>query len=188
MGSDLFMVFSITLAPAKPPSTAEKHFDQGLAYLDGERYDEAITEFTKAIELDPYCAVAYTNRGIAYCQKGIFDQAIANFNKVIELDRSYEEGGADRVLGRVFFKVPGIAGGDKDESLRHLLKSIEFAPNSPRTLLYLGETYLALKEIDKAREALDKVLATPDDGLWINSIKQLHADAKVVLENRKFKK
>jgi len=111
-----------------------------------------------------------------------------SLNKVIKLDRSYEEGGADRVLGRVFFKVPGIAGGDKDESLRRLLKSIEYGPNDPVTLLYLGETYLALKEIDKAREALDKVVNMEDDGLWINAIKQCQTDAKVVLEHRKFNK
>jgi len=111
-----------------------------------------------------------------------------SLNKVIKLDRAYEEGGADRVLGRVFFKVPGIAGGDKDESLRHLLKSIEFGPNDPVTLLYLGETYLALNEIEKAKEALDKVINMEDDGLWINAIKQCQADAKVVLEHRKFRK
>lgn len=111
-----------------------------------------------------------------------------SLNKVIELDRSYEEGGPDRVLGRVFFKVPGIAGGDKDESLRRLLKSIEYGPNDPVTLLYLGETYLALKEIDKAREALDKVVNMEDDGLWVNAIKQCQTDAKVVLEHRKFNK
>ena len=111
-----------------------------------------------------------------------------SLNTVMKLDRSYEEGGADRVLGRVFFKVPGIAGGDKDESLKHLLKSIEYGPNDPVTLLYLGETYLALNEIDKAREALDKVVNMEDDGLWVNSIKQCQTDAKVVLEHRKFKK
>lgn len=111
-----------------------------------------------------------------------------SLNKVIEIDRSYEEGGADRVMGRVFFKVPGIAGGSKDESLKHLLKSLEYGPNDPLTLLYLGETYMALNEIDKAREALDRVIAMEDDGLWINSIKQSQADAKVLLEHRKFRK
>jgi len=111
-----------------------------------------------------------------------------SMNKVIELDRAYEEGGADRVLGRLFFKVPGIAGGSKDKSLTHLQKSLEFSPNDPLTLLYLGDTYLALNEIDKAREALNKVLNIKDDGLWINQIKQCHEDAKVILEHRKFKK
>ena len=38
-------------------------------------------------------------------------------NKVIELDRSYEDGGPDRVMGRVYFKLPGFAGGSKEKSL-----------------------------------------------------------------------
>lgn len=163
-----------------------------------EIFTRAIVLAEKAIALEPEKPDGHywmaVNNGSFGESKGVMKSLglvkpiKASMNKVIELDRSYEDGGADRVLGRVFFKVPGIAGGDKDESLRRLLKSIEFGPNNPRTLLYLGETYLALKEIDKAREALDKVLNIEDDGFWINSIKQCQADAKVVLENRKFKK
>jgi len=29
-------------------------------------------------------------------------------NKVVELNRAYEDGGPDRVLGRVYFKLPGL--------------------------------------------------------------------------------
>ncbi len=163
-----------------------------------EIFTRAIAMAEKAIALDPEKPDGHywlaVNNGKYGESKGVMKSLglvkpiKESMNKVIKLDRSYEEGGADRVLGRVFFKVPGIAGGDKDESLRRLLKSLEFGPNDPLTLLYLGETYLALKEIDKAREALDKVLNIEDDGLWINSIKQCHADAKVVLEHKKFKK
>lgn len=163
-----------------------------------EIFTRAIALAEKAIALEPEKPDGHywmaVNNGKFGESKGVMKSLglvkpiKASMNKVIQLDRAYEEGGADRVLGRVFFKVPGIAGGDKDESLRRLLKSIEYGPNDPITLLYLGETYLALKEIDKAREALDKVLNIEDDGLWINSIKQCQADAKVVLENKKFKK
>ena len=163
-----------------------------------EIFTRAITLAEKAIALEPEKPDGHfwhaVNNGKYGESKGVMKSLglvkpiKAAMNKVIELDRSYEEGGADRVLGRVFFKVPGIAGGDKDESLRRLLKSIEYGPNDPITLLYLGETYLALKEIDKARDALNKVLSIEDDGLWLNSIKQCHLDAKVVLENRKFRK
>ena len=163
-----------------------------------EIFSQAIALAEKAIALEPgkpdghyWLAV---NNGKFGESKGVMKSLglvkpiKESLNTVIKLDRSYEEGGADRVLGRVFFKVPGIAGGDKDESLKHLLKSIEYGPNDPVTLLYLGETYLALKEIDKARKALDTVANMEDDGLWINAVKQCQTDAKVVLEHRKFKK
>jgi len=109
-------------------------------------------------------------------------------NKVVELDRSYQNGGADRVLGRVFFKVPGIAGGDKDLSLEHLLKAKEFGPTDPHTCLYLAETYLAHNKIEEARAELDIVLGLEDDGLWTSGIKACQEDAKVLLEDRKFRK
>ena len=163
-----------------------------------EIFTRAIAMAEKAIALDPEKPDGHywlaVNNGKYGESKGVMKSLgmvkpiKESLNKVIKLDRSYEEGGADRVLGRVFFKVPGIAGGDKDESLRHLLKSIEYGPNDPVTLLYLGETYLALKEIEKAREALDKVMNLEDDGLWVNAIKQCQTDAKVVLEHRKFNK
>ena len=171
--------------------TADKKMQQ-------EIFSQAIVLAEKAIALEPEKPDGHywlaVNNGKFGESKGVMKSLgmvkpiKESLNKVIELDRTYEEGGADRVLGRVFFKVPGIAGGDKDESLRHLLKSIEYGPNDPVTLLYLGETYLALNEIDKAREALDKVVNMMDDGLWVNSIKECQVDAKVVLEHRKFKK
>ena len=42
--------------------TAKEHFKQGVTLLEEKRYDEAIAEFTKAIELNPQDAEAYYNR------------------------------------------------------------------------------------------------------------------------------
>jgi len=72
--------------PAK--DTAEWHFDKALELKDESRYDEAIEEYTKAIELDADLAMAYVNRAVAYGNKGQYDLAIADCNKAIELDPS----------------------------------------------------------------------------------------------------
>ena len=57
-----------------------------FARLDNGKYDLAIADFTKAIELNPRLALAYLNRGLAYASKGQFDLAITDFTKVIELN------------------------------------------------------------------------------------------------------
>jgi tetratricopeptide (TPR) repeat protein len=108
-------------------------------------------------------------------------------NKVIELDRSYEEGGPDRVLGRVFYKLPGFAGGDKKKSLEHLLKSKEFGPNDAVTRVYLAETYLALKDKEKAREELEDVVNMESDNRWLYAIDENKEIARELLESKKFK-
>jgi tetratricopeptide (TPR) repeat protein len=108
--------------------------------------------------------------------------------KIIEIDRGYEDGGADRVLGRVFFKVPGIAGGSKDKSLEHLEKSKELGPEDPITRVYLAETYLAKKRVDDARAELDYVLNMPDDPRWVSGIAEAKRDAQELLKDKKFRK
>lgn len=109
-------------------------------------------------------------------------------NKVIELDRSYEDGGPDRVLGRVYFKLPGLAGGSKDKSLEHLLKSKEYGPNDAVTRIYLAETYLAKDEKDKAREELEYVLNMESDLRWTAAVDENKVVAKELLNSKEFKK
>jgi tetratricopeptide (TPR) repeat protein len=108
-------------------------------------------------------------------------------NKVIELDRSYEEGGADRVLGRVYHKLPGFAGGSKEKSLEHLLKSLEYGPDDALTHLYLAETYLDMKEKEKAREQLEFILNLPPDDRWTDGVGKVKELAKELLNSKKFK-
>jgi len=152
----------------------------------------------KAIVLEPEKPDAYYWLGVNYgvygeargVMKSLFlvDDIKEAMNKVIELDRTYEDGGPDRVLGRVYFKVPGIAGGSKKKSLEHLLKSIEIGPEDPLTRVYLADTYLALKEVEKARAELEYVLSLEDDPRWVIGIEETKEEARELLKNKKFKK
>ena len=66
---------------------AEDHNYQGLVLNDKGRYDEAIAEYTKAIEINPNYSTAYTNRGNVYFNHLMeYDLAIADYSKAIELD------------------------------------------------------------------------------------------------------
>ena len=51
-----------------------------------ERYDEALADFSRAIELDPGNAWAIASRGETYRLMGRYDEALADFNRAIELD------------------------------------------------------------------------------------------------------
>jgi tetratricopeptide (TPR) repeat protein len=66
--------------------TAEVHFYQGNKLDSQGRYDEAIEEFTKAIELNPNMANAYFNRGNSYGKLGQFERAIQDYDEVISLN------------------------------------------------------------------------------------------------------
>ena len=65
--------------------------------------------------------------------------------RVLKIDAPYLDGSADRALGRWYYKVPGLFGGDKRKSEQHLRKALTYRPNSIISHLFLAET------LDRAR-------------------------------------
>jgi tetratricopeptide (TPR) repeat protein len=160
-------------------------------------FSQGIYHAKKAIALEPEKPDGHYWLGVNYGVYGeargvlkslsLVDDVKGAMNKVIELDQAYEDGGPDRVLGSVYFKLPGLAGGDKKKSLEHLLKSKEYGPNDALTRIYLADTYLALKEVDKAREELEFVIDMESDSCWISGIDEYKEEAKKMLQHKKFK-
>ena len=162
-------------------------------------FSRGIYHAKKAVALEPERPEGHYWLGVNY---GVYGEAKGvlkslslvkpikkEMNKVIELDREYEDGGADRVLGRVYFKLPGIVGGDKKKSLTHLLKSKELGPDDALTRIYLADTYLKLKEVEKARAELEAVLEMESDPRWIAPVSdELKEMAKKMLRKKEFKK
>jgi tetratricopeptide (TPR) repeat protein len=161
-------------------------------------FSQAVYYAEKAIQLNPEKPDGYYWRGVNNGKlgesKGVLKSLSlvkpikSDMNKVIELVPEYEDGGAYRVLGRVYFKLPGFAGGSNKESLKLLQKSIEFGPNDANTRLFLGDTLLALDEIEKAREELEFVLSLEDDPLWKSDVASAKKQAHELFQNKKFKK
>jgi tetratricopeptide (TPR) repeat protein len=75
-------------AKEQPPKLedAEAYNNRGLTYFDRGQYAWAISDYSKAIEIDPRYAAAYSNRGDAYKITGQYDKAISDFSKVIEIN------------------------------------------------------------------------------------------------------
>lgn len=68
------------------PGTASYYYAQGNSYAANADFENAITNYSKAIELDPKDSYSYTNRGHAYVTLDKLDLAIMDFNKAIELN------------------------------------------------------------------------------------------------------
>ena len=61
--------------------------NRGTAYGELGNYQQAIKDFTKAIELNPQYAMAYYNRGLTYGRNlGNYQQAIKDYTKAIQLN------------------------------------------------------------------------------------------------------
>ena len=51
-----------------------------------KRYQEALRDFDKAIELKPDYTLAYNNRGVTYFKMKRYDEALRDFERSLALD------------------------------------------------------------------------------------------------------
>ena len=70
---------------AERAEEAKPYFERGKAHYNKKDYDNAIAEFTTAIDLDPYEPEYHKWRGWSYDWKRDYEQAIVDHSKAIEL-------------------------------------------------------------------------------------------------------
>ncbi|MBD3413227.1 MAG: hypothetical protein GF421_02200 [Candidatus Aminicenantes bacterium] len=161
-------------------------------------FSQAIYYADKAIALSPEEPDGYYWRGVNNGKYGesrgvlkslfLVKPIKSDMNKVLELDPEYAGGGAYRVLGRVFYELPGFAGGDNEKSLELLNKSLEIDPNDVSTRLFLGETLMALDKIEQARKEFEFILSLEDDSSWESDVMSSKRTARELLQDKKFNK
>jgi tetratricopeptide (TPR) repeat protein len=101
--------------------------------------------------------------------------------EVLAIDPAFQQGSADRALGRWYFKVPGLFGGSRKKSEEHLRKSLTYAPNSTVSHFFLAETLADAGRKDEARAELQKVIDAPFDPLWAPEDREFKAQAQRLL-------
>jgi tetratricopeptide (TPR) repeat protein len=122
---------------------AEEFFEQGKKDSLAENADSAISNYSKAIEINPKLVKAYNNRGIAYIWKKQYDLAVADFNKAIELDPKNGKAYNNRAIVYSYQGETDKARQDlkKAQSLGiavnpDFLKQIEELPSTPEPIFH----------------------------------------------------
>jgi hypothetical protein len=100
---------------------------------------------------------------------------------VLKLDPAFQQGSADRALGRWYYKVPGLFGGSKTKSEEHLRKSLTYNPESTASRFFLAETLIEQDRKADARAELQRVLDAPLDPDWTPEDREFKAKAKALL-------
>jgi tetratricopeptide (TPR) repeat protein len=104
---------------------------------------------------------------------------------VLMIDRSFQQGSADRALGRWYLKVPRLFGGSKDKSVEHLKQSLTYDPASSASHYFLAETYLEMDRKADARREAQQVLDLPINPNWVPEDREFKQKAKTLLDRLK---
>jgi tetratricopeptide (TPR) repeat protein len=71
-------------------SIKQTHYNRGIAYLNDERYSDAVAAFQNVITLDSDFTAAHFNLGIAYLKMENFPRAADVLRKTVTLDRTHK--------------------------------------------------------------------------------------------------
>jgi tetratricopeptide (TPR) repeat protein len=92
-----------------------------------------------------------------------------NMEAAIKINPAIASGGPHRALGRLYFKLPGVLGGDIKKSIDHLLKAVDYGPRYWENHYFLAESYfdnhqylLARTELQSAMEIASQSNEDPD--------------------------
>ena len=172
------------------PSDAGAHNNLGVLYYQKGLVEDAIAEFTRALELDPKMQVAQRNLEIAYHDTGYYDRRVAQLRERLrqapddrearwELGRAYAILGAheeavgefEQLLAQKADDVASIIQlglaeknrGRPEAATEWFLRAVELEPESTVVHFYLGEIYYNRGLNAEALAALERAVELNPD-------------------------
>lgn len=117
------------------PNSAFTHQSYGIQYLlPMGRYEEAIAEMKRSIELDPLSAVNHTNFAWVLYLAGQYNQAIEQFDRAMGMEPNIPDN--HRALGEIY-AIRGIY----EKSIAAMQKLVDLTGGTPYALASLGWAY-----------------------------------------------
>jgi tetratricopeptide (TPR) repeat protein len=133
----------------------KKYYKAGNEFMEGLKYEDAITQFTSAIGLEPANSDYYHARGEAYEKVLKYEEAKADFEKVIVFDAKNVD--ATVHLGDLCNKT-----GKYEEALKYLNHSTALDKRNERAYPIKVITLIALEKYDQALKVSDTAMAIDD--------------------------
>jgi len=122
---------------SKSPDKARPYLNRGVAYWSQGQWEKAMTDYEKAIALNPkYFSSAYFNMGVAQAKFSAWDKAIDNHTTAIGITPNYTAAYDSR----------GVAYANKqewDKAIKDFTTAIEISPGYATAFYNRGSVYSA---------------------------------------------
>lgn len=148
------------------PQEAETQYDKTIAQLKDQpllynnrgtflqslgRHDDALKDFSKAVQIDPRYVPAWTNRGFAQLMLGRDAEAEADLNKSLELDPQQPTAYGLRGTAR-------LQQGRADTAIQDYQTAVSLDPTNPAAYYDLGFAQFFDRNYAEARDAFNQAL------------------------------
>jgi tetratricopeptide (TPR) repeat protein len=168
-----------------PKDQRAGYYEKGLAYAERLLKEEpkgVAGHYWKALNMCGLADVGGRFQGFK-----LLPQIMAELKESLSLDETYDQAGAHRVLGRIYYEAPPwpISVGNRKKSLQQLTAAVRLAPGNSTNHLYLAETLLDQKQTVQAQEELEKVLQPGQNALHPQALMEDRREAQRLLEEMK---
>lgn len=137
--------------------------DKQVQYLNS-----CIDYSERAILRDGRAGIAYFFKGLCLGRQGemrgiwgslkIIEPFRKNMETAVKINPAIDRGGPHRALGRLYFELPMILGGDIKQSIDHLLKAVVYGPMYWENHFFLAESYFKNSQYLQARTELERAM------------------------------
>jgi len=169
------------LGQLAPKSQSMGYYQQGQSYAETlirEAPDRVEGHYWLAMNL---CGQA--DDGGSLLGRKLLPRILEELQRAIALDETYDQAGAHRVLGRIYYEAPGwpLSVGDLQKSLQHLKAAVRLAPATSTNHLYLAETLIRLKDNPAAEPELQQVLKSSRGAVRPQDLEEDRREARRLL-------
>lgn len=135
---------------------SEAHNYLGTLYIGEKMWDKAIYHFDKAVSNPLYStpAVPLYNAGWAYYSKKDYSKALESYQHALQREpQTILRPQIQKGIGIIYFEQSDYA-----NAIKYLKQSVETDPDLFDAHFFLGESYLQIRQLAKARKAFQMVV------------------------------
>ncbi|MEP6770054.1 MAG: tetratricopeptide repeat protein, partial [Acidobacteriota bacterium] len=145
----------------------------GIALSDAGRGPEALHLFARVLEIDPTNAFAYQNAGIASLKLGRVAEARENLEKGLAIHTRNAR--AWNALGVAFMQA-----NQPEKALEAWSNCLKYDPNQYDALYNIGRVAVRLGDRDRARDALERFVATAPKSRYARDIAEVQGALSIL--------
>ena len=128
-----------------------QYYEQGITYIDNNKYVKAINSLLKASDIDPNDKEVWTNLGRSYYWIDDYINAASCYQKAVDIDPNDKTACSN--LGNAYHWM-----GMYDKAINSLQKAKDLDPNCEKVRYYLARVYCELHELEKAEQEVKTAL------------------------------
>lgn len=152
-------------------SDYKEFLDNGIYDIQDGKFDSAIENINKSIELKRDWEISYFYRAVAHQAMEKYDDAMLDYTKALQINPKMTDAYYNRAkitLSRKDIENPDIAGAVKD-----LEKALELDEKFLDALYAMAAAYKKLEKYNESIVYLDKLIAIEPDAVQAKALKKL---------------